>query len=192
MDNVTAAIALSHQAVSDARVAGVEAANVARIPDDIADWSAPWVQDVARNADFYTRKGLDVSSCTTAFEQQLRSISAQISAAAEKIVHRDFQDAVDTATKADSLADKAEVLLRRAQEEAAKPDGQYGPQVQAILKDAADLASRAKWNNDHIRVVLSNLKLGTYVVTNVYTDPRNNAEAITEFALFCMRQLQQS
>ena len=97
----------------------------------------------------------------------------------------------NTATKADALLDKMADLTARAQAEAAKPDGEYGADVDAILKEVEAVASDALWNNLHINAMIYDLKFDTDDAISL-SDAPTDMNAALDYGCLCMRRIGRS
>ena len=163
---------------------------MAKIPNDIAEWRATLMAEVQSKADAYTQQGIDVSSCTAAFLQQVDKLGLDVAFQAETEVHDLYQEAVEimSSDDGDSIIAQLLAVQARARAESAKPGREYGKHVNDILEDLATLARTADWNRFMISYKLASLENATDVVTHAYPVIFKAVYAIQDDVASCMRR----
>ncbi|XP_034240336.1 uncharacterized protein LOC117644812 [Thrips palmi] len=190
-ETVTAEVAKSHQLVEEADAADKEGKAMKKAVEDVRAYTKAFTDELNDYAARFIKNGIDTAPCVERYMDNKAEIEAYSDVEAKEKVKLDMQDVRDTAVEADALLEKIASVKARGEAEAAKPDGEYGGDVDAILKDADELVSTAVWNNKHIDVMVDRLMFAADVTIFLSYAPEDIKAALNCGAL-CMRRADRS
>ncbi|XP_034241601.1 uncharacterized protein LOC117645473 [Thrips palmi] len=190
-ENVTAEVAKSHQLVQEADAADKAGQGITKGVADVSAYTKKFTDQLNDYAARVIKNTVDTAPCVDRYMDDKAEIEAYSVVGVKDLIQTDMQDVRDTAVKADALLEKIASVKARGETEAAKPDGEYGGDVDAILKDADELVSTAVWNNEHINTLVYDFKFAADV-TITLSDAPDDIMAAQGYGTLCMRRVGRS
>lgn len=187
-ETVNKQVAKTHQLVLEAVQTNKEGAAVDQIEVDLSTYTNEFTAPILAYAQSTLHNTVDTKPCVDSYMTEKDYVAGYLRVDAMGFIKEKMQDVIDTATKADTLLATMASLMQQGKAEAAKPDGEYGKNIDTILAAVEKASGTAQWNNDHVETVLYDLRDATdLAITFSYSD--NDMPAIRDYAKFCMRRV---